>query len=198
MSTTPKPLDRLLATLETKRFVTIKDKFKEMMVPLYFKKGRIIVGLGQINDSIYLIEKGVIRTYYQKGFEDITARMISEGEIANIAESFFSHSPSMEIMETLEDTKVWAISYIDYRALAHQEHLVAELIIQLLEERLVNFSEKVRLFKSMTVTERIQYYIQSPGSLYRRVPDHYIATYLGMTPSTFSRCLKSYFRDVEG
>ena len=39
---------------------------------------------------IYLIEKGVIRTYYQKGFEDITARMISEGEIEGLADGFKS------------------------------------------------------------------------------------------------------------
>lgn len=195
METADKPLEQLLSILETEKFESVKERFGEILKPYRLRKGRLLVEKGEVNTHIYFIEKGVIRSYYQKGMEDITSRLVAEGDIACIAESFFSKRPSEEVMETLEDSVVYGISYDDYRQLAAKEHLIAELIIRLLEQRLVNFCEKVRLFKSLSVEQRIEYYLKDPASLFRRIPDHYIASYLGTTPSTFSRCLKVVLND---
>jgi len=187
---TLKPLHQLLEAINTPRFESLKDQFSQLNTPHLIRKGRVLVDIGQVNSSIYFIKTGVVRSYYLKGSEDITSRLIAEGEIACIAESFFTQSVSEEVMETLEDTMVYSVSYEAYRELSRIDLLVSGLIIQLLEQRLVNFSERVKLFKYLSVEQRIEYYISQPSSLFRRVPDHYIATYLGTTPATFSRCLK--------
>ncbi len=184
------PLNQLLEAINTPRFERLKDFFTQLITPVLIRKGRLLVDIGQVNSNIYFIKSGVIRSYYLKGSEDITSRLIAEGEIACVAESFFAQKESDEVMETLEDTMVYIISYDAYRKLAQEDILIAQLIIQLLEQRLVSFSERVRLFKYLSVEQRIEYYINQPYSLFRRVPDHYIATYLGTTPATFSRCLK--------
>jgi len=185
------PLHQLLEAIDAPRFESLKEHFKQLVTPNLIRKGRVLVDIGQINSTIYFIKSGVIRSYYLKGSEDITSRLVSEGEIACVAESFFSQHVSDEVMETLEDTLVYSITYEAYRKLARENILIAHLIIELLEQRLVTFSERVRLFKYLTVEQRIAYYVSQPGSLFRRVPDHYIATYLGTTPATFSRCLKT-------
>jgi CRP-like cAMP-binding protein len=185
-----KPLHQLLEAINTPRFELLKDQFSQLLTPHLIRKGRVLVDIGQVNSAIYFIATGVIRSYYLKGSEDITSRLVAEGDIACIAESFFSQSVSEEVMETLEDTTVYSISYEAYRRLANEDILVAQLMIKLLEERLVSFSERVRVFKYLSVEQRIEYYLNQPFSLFRRVPDHYIATYLGTTPATFSRCLK--------
>ena len=186
-----KPLHQLFDVLNSPKYELLRNHFSEFVTPHLVRKGRLLVDIGQVNNAIYFIETGVIRSYYLKGSEDITSRLIAEGEIACVAESFFSQSVSEEVMETLEDTMVYAISYGAYRQLAKEDVLISQLIIQLLEQRLVNFSERVKVFKYLSVEQRIEYYINLPSSLFRRVPDHYIATYLGTTPATFSRCLKS-------
>ncbi|MCE7043354.1 Crp/Fnr family transcriptional regulator [Dyadobacter sp. CY312] len=186
-----RPLHQLLQALSTPTFEPFKEHFMQLVKPNLIRKGRVLVDIGQVNSAIYFIETGVIRSYYLKGSEDITSRLVAEGEIACVAESFFSQHVSDEVMETLEDTMVYSISYEAYRQLAQENILIAQLIIQLLEQRLVSFSERVRLFKYLSVEQRIEYYINQPYSLFRRVPDHYIATYLGTTPATFSRCLKT-------
>ncbi|TDE16658.1 Crp/Fnr family transcriptional regulator [Dyadobacter psychrotolerans] len=190
-----KPLHQLLETINTPKFESLKKHFMQLVKPNLIRKGRVLVDIGQVNSTIYLIETGVIRSYYLKGSEDITSRLVAEGEIACVAESFFTQQESEEVMETLEDTMVYSITYEAYRQLCQENILIAQLIIQLLEQRLVNFSERVRLFKYLSVEQRVEYYISQPGSLFRRVPDHYIATYLGTTPATFSRCLKTVNMD---
>ncbi len=79
--------------------------------------------------------------------------------------------------------------------LAERHVLISNLIVRILEQRLVNFSERIKLFKYLTVEKRIESYLGQPNSLFRRIPDHYIASYLGTTPATFSRCLKLLLRD---
>lgn len=185
------PLYQLLEALNTSQFESFKELFAQLLTPSQIRKGRLLVDIGQVNHTMYFIKSGVIRSYYLKGSEDVTSRLIAEGEIACVAESFFSQKESDEVMETLEDTTVYSISYAAYRRLADEDIRIAQLIIQLLEQRLVSFSERVRLFKYLTVEQRIEYYINQPYSLFRRVPDHYIATYLGTTAATFSRCLKT-------
>ena len=188
---TVKPLIQLFDALNSPKYDLLKSRFSEFVTPHLIRKGRVLVDIGQVNNAIYFIKTGVIRSYYLKGSEDITSRLVAEGEIACVAESFFSQSISEEVMETLEDTMVYAVSYEAYRQLANEDILISQLIIQLLEQRLVSFSERVKVFKYLSVEQRIEYYISHPSSLFRRVPDHYIATYLGTTPATFSRCLKS-------
>lgn len=184
------PLLQLQEALSSPGFESLREKFPEMITPYTIRKGRILVDIGQVNSAMYFIQKGVIRSYYLKGSEDITSRLVAENEIACIAESFFTQAASEEVMETLEDTLVYSISYEAYRRLTKEDMLIAGLIIELLEHRLVNFSQRVRLFKYLSVEQRIEYYINQPSSVFRRVPDHYIATYLGTTSATFSRCLK--------
>lgn len=189
-----KPLQLLTETLSSSEFIRLKERFPSMATPYKVRKGRILVNIGQVNDCIYFLHSGVMRSYYVMNEEDITSRLIAEGEIACIAESFFTRQKSDEALEVLEDSLLYFISYEEYRNLAKEDVLIANLIVQMLEQRLVIFSEKVKLFKYLSVEQRIEAYISHPSSLFRRIPDHYIATYLGTTPATFSRCLKSVLR----
>jgi signal-transduction protein with cAMP-binding, CBS, and nucleotidyltransferase domain len=106
-----KPLHKLLEAIDSPQFQSVKNEFTQLKTPHLIRKGRVLVDIGQVNSSIYFIESGVIRTYYLKGSEDITSRLVAEGEIACIAESFFTKSVSEEVMETLEDTMVYCVSY---------------------------------------------------------------------------------------
>ncbi|MCF2443229.1 Crp/Fnr family transcriptional regulator [Dyadobacter sp. CY345] len=190
-----KPLQLLTDTLGSSAFAHLKEHFPSMATPYRVRKGRILVNIGQVNDNIYFLHSGVMRSYYIINDEDITSRLIGEGDIACIAESFFTRKKSDEAIEVLEDSLLYSVSYEEYRALAKEDVLISNLIVQMLELRLISFSEKVKLFKFLTVEQRIEAYINHPSSLFRRISDHYIATYLGTTPATFSRCLKSVLRD---
>jgi CRP/FNR family transcriptional regulator, anaerobic regulatory protein len=191
----PKPLALLFDALQSDAFTDLKHEFSSLTSPYRVRKGRILVDVGQVNDHIYFIHSGVIRTYYHIGGEDVTSRLAADGDMACVAESFFLQQKSNEAIETLEDCLIYSVSYTEYKKLAERHVLISNLIVRILEQRLVNFSERVKLFKSLTVEKRIESYLAQPNSLFRRIPDHYVASYLGTTPATFSRCLKMLLRD---
>jgi len=186
-----KPLQRML---EASKFVlepSVKQRIQENFRPFMIPKGRVLVDLGQVSPCLYFIESGIMRTYYLRGSEDITSLLVSDGDIVCIAESFFQQKLSNEVLETLEDTVVYSVSYDAYRKLIAEDVHMAGLAVKLLEQHLINFTDKVKVFKYLSVEQRIEYYINHPSSVFRRIPDHYIATYLGTTGATFSRCLKA-------
>ncbi|MCF0056477.1 Crp/Fnr family transcriptional regulator [Dyadobacter sp. CY356] len=172
-----------------------KEHFSKLFKLSLIPKGRIILDIGQVSSTLYIIRKGIMRAYYIKGSKDITSWLVSDGDIACIAESFFYKTESNEAMEALEDTWVYAISFEAYQQLITEDNSMARVAIRLLQDHLIHFSDRIRLFKCLGVEERITAYINQPSSLFRKIPDHYIATYLGTTSATFSRCLKKILYD---
>lgn len=185
-----KPLSRILRALENVEASPEKEALLTSFHPYVIPKGRVLVTQGQVSPMIYFIVKGVMRIYYTRGSEDITSLLISDGEPVCVAASFFRQKPSEEILETLEDCTVCSLSYETYRSLSRLDPEIADLTIRLLEEQLISFGERIRTFKFLSVEKRITHYISQPSSLFRRIPDIYIATYLGTTGATFSRNLK--------
>lgn len=190
-----KPLERILEASQFMISEEVKERFTKNLRRFMIPKGRILVDLGQVSQKLYLIEKGVMRTYYLRGSEDITSLLVADGDIVCIAESFLLQKMSNEVLETLEDTTVYAIGYEAYRKLMEEDAYMARLAVKLLEQHLINFTDRVKVFKYLSVEQRIEYYVNQPSSLFRRIPDHYIATYLGTTAATFSRCLKTIHFD---
>jgi len=192
---TTEPLQRMLEASGSVLSQSAKERLQQLFRPYLIPKGRVLVGIGQISPSLYIIEKGVMRTYYQRGSEDITSLLVSDGDVVCIAESFFLQTVSNEVLETLEDTIVYSIPYATYRKLVKEDVQIAGLAVAMLEQHLINFCDRIKVFKYLSVEQRIEYYINHRSSVFRRIPDHYIATYLGTTSATFSRCLKGISQD---
>jgi CRP-like cAMP-binding protein len=166
----------------------------DWLQPVIIPKGRILVEIGDVSDKLYWLKKGVMRAYYFRGFEDITAWLAADGEIACLPESFFQRSPSLYLLEAMEDCQAYSIPYEKYRGLCQQDIRAASLVVVLLEDYLVHTANQVKQLRYLSVDERIAHYLKEPGSLFRRVPDRHIATLLGTTDATFSRCLKRIYK----
>lgn len=192
----PRPLQTILNALrhqEDSRIAQVLTSFQ----PHTIVKGRVLVSQGEVSKMLYFIEKGVMRTYYTRGADDVTSLLVADGGVVCIAASFFNQAASEETLETLEECTVYSLSYDAYRELAKVDHRVAVVTLQLLEQHLIGFGDRVKIFKYLSVDERIRHYIRHESSLFRRIPDHYIATYLGTTSATFSRSIQKVLRESD-
>jgi CRP-like cAMP-binding protein len=77
------------------------------------KKNSKLLDEGQVCDHVWFIEKGLLRAYEKfKGKESCTWFM-KENDIATAVSSFFTATPSPDVIEADEDCVLWRVSRKD-------------------------------------------------------------------------------------
>ena len=151
------------------------------------KKKTNILEAGTTAKEVYFILNGCIRLFYKKDGEDISAYFFTEKMFAGAYDSFISQKPSRHSIETLEDCQVLAISYKALQELFIEFPKMNEFVRKVLEERFVSLHE---LFTSQILDspeERYLKLLKERPDIIQRIPQHQIATFLGITPVSLSR-----------
>jgi CRP-like cAMP-binding protein len=154
------------------------------------KKKTKILEAGTTAKEVYFILNGCIRLFYNKDGEDISAYFFTEKMFAGAYDSFISQKPSRHSIETLEDCEVLAISYKALQELFIEFPKMNEFVRKVLEERFVSLHE---LFTSQILDspeERYLNLLKERPDIIQRIPQHQIATFLGITPVSLSRIRK--------
>lgn len=152
-----------------------------------FKKKTNILKAGKTAKEVYFILSGCMRLFYEKDGKDISAYFFTENRFAGAYDSFISQKPSRLSIETLEDCEVLSISYEALQKLFNELPKMNEFVRKVLEERFVTLHD---LFTSQILDSPEERYLnlqKERPELFNRVPQHQIATFLGITPVSLSR-----------
>ncbi len=152
-----------------------------------FKKKTNILKAGKTAKEVYFILSGCIRLFYEKDGEDISAYFFTEKRFAGAYDSFISQKPSRLSIETLEDCEVLSISYEALQKLFNELPRMNEFVRKVLEERFVTLHD---LFTSHILDSPEERYLnlqKERPELVNRIPQHQLATFLGITPVSLSR-----------
>ncbi len=153
-----------------------------------FKKGEIIVREGAVCQYVFLIRKGLIRTYVltPKGQEK-TIRLAKEKDFTTCGASFLYGKPSTEYLEALEDCKVIAINLKKLNDLSLKNIKILRLVHEGMKEAFNEAIYRVEFFTVLTPEERYKRLLEESPELMQRVPQKYLASYLGITTVSLSR-----------
>ncbi|TAE58507.1 MAG: Crp/Fnr family transcriptional regulator [Bacteroidetes bacterium] len=156
------------------------------------KKKTLLSQPGVVPQEIIFICKGLIRVMITdlEGVEHSTHFALENQFIADYA-SFIRQTPAAYALQALEDSEVVILprSSIEwgYRHLQEGEklgRLVAEYYFIYLDQRIINLYAK-------SPRERYDILSQIFPGIHDRVPQHMIASYLGITPVHLSRLKKA-------
>lgn len=110
-----------------------------------------------------------------------------EGDFVASFDSLYKHTPSLFYLESIEPTELTAIRREDFYILINNNLSCR----QLYEEKLIaRFQAYQRLFLSRiknTPQQRYEELLKEYPNIIQRVSQHYIASYLGITPVSLSR-----------
>ena len=151
------------------------------------KKKTVLLKEGDICKEVYFVIKGCIRLYYIKDGEDISECFFTEGVLAGAHDSFIAQQSGRNWLETTEDCTLLVLPYENLQLLYKEIPLMNELVRKVMEERFVYLQ---RLFTSYildTPEERYARLIKERPELINRIPQHQIATFLGITKVSLSR-----------
>ena len=181
------------------RHIPITDEqfefLKTQFIPKKVKKHEFLIREGEVAKYGIFVAAGCLRTYTidNKGKEHIIQFSI-ENWWTGDRNSFMTGTPTPYFIDALEDSEVLlfedasmqkAIAYIPAMAAQYQEGL----------QRHGTANEK-RIVSSLSATaeERYDNFLKTYPTIAQRVPQHMIASYLGVSPETLSRIRKQLSR----
>ena len=123
----------------------------------------ILLEEGKVADRLFFIHKGALRLFFYNEGKDITFQFFFEGDFVASFDSLYKRKPSLFSLESIEQTEVFAIKREDFYQ-------------QLFLSRIKN-----------TPQQRYEELLREYPGIIQRVPQHYIASYLGITPVSLSR-----------
>ena len=94
------------------------DILESVLVPRKYVKGELVLKEGDICTSIIYIHKGLLREYYYKNKKEVTEYLAVEGTIMMSIESLFMEKPTMQIIQALEPTLIYAMPKNELEAVA--------------------------------------------------------------------------------
>lgn len=150
------------------------------------KKGTILLKEGQKSQDEYFVLKGCIRKYYIIDGEEKTTAFFTEME-GLTPHCAINNAPSDYYVSCVEDC-VLLISNADMGVEINSKFPKFETMCRILSEELlakhqINFDE----FKTSSPEQRYLSLIQKRPDLIQRVPQHQLASFLGIKPQSLSR-----------
>lgn len=147
----------------------------------------ILLREGKVADRLYLIHKGCLRLFFYNEGKDITFQFFFEGDFVASFDSLYRHQPSLFYLESIEQTELSVIRRDDFYRYIEQDAGVRRFYEEKLIERFHIYQQLFLSRIKNTPQQRYEELLHEHPHIIQRVPQHYIASYLGITPVSLSR-----------
>ena len=171
------------------------DILESILVPMRFSRGEKIVDQGDVCDSIYYVDRGMVREYYFKNHKEVTEYIAVDGNIFMCIESLFREEPSQLIAESLETSYVYALPKKRLEEVALHNVNIQIRYRKILEESLIISQRRADLLRFESAKDRYRKFCKLNPKMIMKAPLVYIASYLQMTPETLSRVRASLLNE---
>jgi len=169
-------------TDEELRLMLVKAKAKK------FRKRQLLLREGEVCQHKIFVSKGLLRTYRLKedGTETIM-RFAAENSWNVDHESYHNQTPTKYNIEAIEDSEVVLWTREDFEGLLLMIPLLRELADQLRIDNLHASQNRILMNISGSSEEKYREFVTRFPDIFRRVPLHMVASYLGVSRETLSR-----------
>lgn len=164
--------------------------FTQHLSLITLKKKQHFIEPGKICKYVGFIVKGAIRYYYIKDGTEITGYFSFENEFTSSYKSYLKQEPAINYLQALEPTEIIVFSKADMDLmlanpmLAYKMERFGRLIA---EYYLMCYEERMTAFVTQSPEERYLKLLETGRDILQRMPQHYIANFLGITPVSLSR-----------
>lgn len=174
------------------KFVKLSDEDWNLLLPHLkikkLKKHDLLSQIGKVSNDVGFVLDGMLRHFYHKDGEEKTTYFYFENHFVTSYISCITKQPSQLSIEALSDCTLIVFPYDTLQELFNKSmvwqkfgRLIAEYIAIGLEERMVGLL-------MLSPEERYLELIKGNKiKIIERIPQHYIANYLGITPVSMSR-----------
>jgi CRP-like cAMP-binding protein len=168
---------------------------RSLAIEKKLRRRQYILQEGEVCRHKMFVSKGLLRTYLVKeDGAEVIMRFAPENTWTSEYVSYNSQMPTKMMIDALEDAEVIMWAKEDFERLAAsipQLRAYSELIRS---RSLDSFHERMLTTLSYTNEEKYQHFVASFPDVFRRVPLHMVASYLGLSRETLSRIRHAQMR----
>ena len=162
-------------------------KIEHLFIQKNIPEKTTLLSEGEISKYIYFVNKGALRLWTNDNGRDITVQFFFENHIVSSFESFYLEKTSNFSIESIEDVNITQLSRESLNLLIKEFPTINTHITEIVYKRFIDYTNFFLSRIKDTPEKRYQDLINNNQDLIQRVPHHYIASYLGITPVSLSR-----------
>jgi len=173
----------LFCKVDASELHILTNKFKTKK----FKKGELIITPGDIQRELYFVKSGVQMSYHETDSKVHVIAFTYAPNLCAIPESFSFQVPSKYYLTNLTDSEMDYIRFEDLQQVFDQSTQIERMFRIITETILAGMINRHIELHSETIKQRYKSFCNRSPHLLQLVPHKFIASYLGIDPTNFSK-----------
>lgn len=169
---------------------TLLDKYEAYLQKKDVPTKTILLSEGKRSQHYIFIERGCVRAFFDKDGQDQTVQFLFENDGLTSFNSFINNVPSQFTIETIEPSTVYLLPKKYATELLNEmsrDPDMGPVMLQLFAQRQTHYINELVSFIRDTPEQRYKHLLTEKPHIIQRVPQHYIASYLGVSKVHLSR-----------
>lgn len=163
----------------------IASRFKRKSI----KKNSYLFRQGEICKSLVFVQKGCLRLFYLDQGIEISVWFAFEHSSAIDIYSFISEEPSEYFLQAIADTEVFYLPKKELDKLYKKQPKMQEMMRNYWEDVVLNLHRRFTSQQKDSAEKRYIDLLSMPEYL-KAIPQKYLASFIGITPTSLSRIRK--------
>lgn len=166
------------------------EELAEELTTQEVRKDTIIIRQGQYCDLCYFVLKGCLRQFVITDGIEKTIAIYTEGQAINYYTNQTDTQPAPNYLSSLEDSILLVGNPSKDHELYTRFPKLVDITRKMLEHQLGRTQDSFAKFKISSPEDRYLNLLNERPDLLQRVPQHILASFLGITPESLSRIRK--------
>ncbi|HMQ59572.1 MAG TPA: Crp/Fnr family transcriptional regulator [Flavilitoribacter sp.] len=150
------------------------------------RKGELLLAQGQVCNKLFFVKKGCLRLYYIARDIETTVWFSFEHNSAIELSSFLSGAPSDYFLEAVEESEVLFLHKSELEQICDRHPEMGKIMRVFWEDVILNLLRRFTALQKDSAEKRYLDLMDQPVYL-QRIPQKYLASYIGVTPTSLSR-----------
>lgn len=167
----------------------VEDDFLKQWEEVSFGRKEMMTKAGEVARTLYFVTEGVQRSYYLKDGKEHTIAFTYPYQFSGIPESFITQTPSLYFLETIGPSQMLAMPYEQVKLLLNKHRELERWFLKAVGNVLGGVIYRHYELMAFSIEERFRAFVERSPHMLNMVPHKYLASYLGIDPTNFSKLL---------